>query len=83
MKGFEPEHQRYIHGGKQMEDDKCLSDYPGLENNSRLVLVFRLKGGRKLSLAKANMAECEVSKEWFHQECHKAFGKKKLNTIDV
>ena len=43
--GIPQDEQRLIYGGKQMEDDKCLSDYPTLEHGATVFLVLRLPGG--------------------------------------
>jgi len=42
--GVQPEQQRLIFAGTQLEDDKNLVDY-GLEANNTVFLVFRLHGG--------------------------------------
>lgn len=44
IKGFLPDQQRLIFGGKLLEDDKPLADYK-IENNSALSLVLKLKAG--------------------------------------
>ena len=43
---IEPQHQRLIYVGKQMEDDKTLADYPTLKSGSTIFLVLRLPGGQ-------------------------------------
>ena len=45
--GIVPSEQRLIYGGKQLEDKRCIGDYPPLNNGSTLVLVMRLPGGSK------------------------------------
>ena len=40
-----PDAQRLIYGGKQLEDKKCLGDYPTMGNGSTVFLVLRLLGG--------------------------------------
>lgn len=37
--------QRLLYGGKQLEDQKCLGDYPTMGDGSTVFLVLRLLGG--------------------------------------
>ena len=43
--GIDPDSQRLIYGGKQMEDDQSLQQYPTLKNGATIFLVLRLPGG--------------------------------------
>lgn len=44
--GVNPEDQRLLHGGKQLEDTKTLYDY-NIQKEATIDLVLRLKGGAR------------------------------------
>ncbi len=51
--GIVPADQRLIYGGKQLQDNNVLADYPTMRNGSAIMLVMRLPGGAELVRPKA------------------------------
>lgn len=39
-----PEEQRLMYVGKQLDDERCISEY-GISDNSTIFLLLRMKGG--------------------------------------
>ena len=55
--GIPANDQQLIFGGKTLQDDTVLSDYPELKANSNIFLVRRLHGGNKDELIESIIAE--------------------------
>lgn len=70
--GFTAEQQQLLYGGKQLENDKDLADYPGLQSMSTIFLVMRLPGGS------SNSRQFPVGIPSFQEFCSICYSKPSL-----